>query len=356
MARTSGPRISIGLPVFNGEPFLPEALDSILNQTFSDFELIIADNASTDKTEEICRAYATRDNRVRYFRNETNLGAAKNFNRVFALSSGEYFKWAAADDILEPEFLARCVDVLDDDPHVVLAYPIVRFMSEPEEGPERTDVTYSLPRLQSPSVRERMHEMFFNAPPSMYVHGLIFGLLRSAVLRDTPLIRNCLGSDVCLLIDLGLRGKLVQVPACLLHIRIHRDSYTYNLRQEKRATGQEGAKQIRWFDPTTKGKVVLPAWRLFWEHFLSIARCSETRTDKLFIAALLCRAMNWERKQLGEELRLAVTETLKRSPFGLVAKPLGFGIESAFTFMMVLMEGIFQILRRLSKFSPRRPT
>ena len=84
------PRISIGMPVFNGEKFIAETLDSLLTQTYSDFELIISDNASTDNTEQICRKYASKDPRINYFRNKSNFGAAKNYNRVFKLSSGEY--------------------------------------------------------------------------------------------------------------------------------------------------------------------------------------------------------------------------------------------------------------------------
>ena len=99
------PRVSIGLPVYNGELFLENALDSILSQTYSDFELIISDNASDDKTEEICRSYAARDKRVRYSRNAHNLGAAPNYNRVYHLARGRYFKWASHDDVLAPEFL-----------------------------------------------------------------------------------------------------------------------------------------------------------------------------------------------------------------------------------------------------------
>src|SRR5262249_36899823 len=117
------PRVSIGMPVYHGEPFLKEALDSILAQTYSDFELIISDNASTDRTQEICTAYAAKDKRIQYSRNDKNLGAAKNYNRVFELSSGEYFKWAAHDDICAPDFLVRCITVLDQDPSVVLCYP-----------------------------------------------------------------------------------------------------------------------------------------------------------------------------------------------------------------------------------------
>ena len=91
------PLVSIGMPVFNGEDYVEAALDSILTQTFTNFELIISDNASTDRTEEICNDFADSDDRIRYYRQEKNLGAAANFNRVFELSSGKYFKWAAHD-------------------------------------------------------------------------------------------------------------------------------------------------------------------------------------------------------------------------------------------------------------------
>ena len=115
------PKVSIGLPVFNGEKFLPKTLDSLLNQTYKDFELVISDNASTDNTEAICREYAAKDERIRYYRNTENIGMPENFERAFRLSTGEYFKWAMADDLCMPEFLTRCVDVLNNDPNVVIA-------------------------------------------------------------------------------------------------------------------------------------------------------------------------------------------------------------------------------------------
>ena len=96
------PTVSIGMPVYNGVPFLNEALDSILAQTYRDFELVISDNASTDETESICRAYAASDPRIRYYRQQENLGAMPNFNRVCELSRGQYFKWAACDDVCSP--------------------------------------------------------------------------------------------------------------------------------------------------------------------------------------------------------------------------------------------------------------
>src|SRR2546427_6914452 len=123
MTAHATPRVSMAVPVYNGERYLGEALDSLLAQTYHDFELIICDNASTDGTGEIARSYASMDERVRYVRNERNLGLAGNVKRAFQLSSGEYFRWHAADDVCAPQFLARCVAVLDRHPAVVLAYP-----------------------------------------------------------------------------------------------------------------------------------------------------------------------------------------------------------------------------------------
>jgi len=116
------PKVSIGLPVYNGERYLREAIDSILAQTMDDFELIICDNASTDGTEVVCREYVDRDDRIRYYRNDDNLGASRNFNRTVELALASYFKWAAHDDALAANYLARCVEILDHEPTVVLSH------------------------------------------------------------------------------------------------------------------------------------------------------------------------------------------------------------------------------------------
>jgi glycosyltransferase involved in cell wall biosynthesis len=126
----SHPRVSMGMPVYNGEKYIEEAIESILAQTYIDFELIISDNASTDRTQEICQGYADHDERIRYYRNPTNLGAAPNYNRTFQLSSGEYFKWAEDDDLIATDFLVKCVEVLDQDPNIVLCFPIARVIDE----------------------------------------------------------------------------------------------------------------------------------------------------------------------------------------------------------------------------------
>src|SRR5437879_5289624 len=122
-ADASPPRVTIGMPVYNGEARLATALDSLLAQDYRDFELIISDNASTDATGSICHDYARADGRIRYYRHPQNMGAAHNFQRVLQLARGQYFMWAAYDDLWDPDFLTRCLAVLETDPSAVLAYP-----------------------------------------------------------------------------------------------------------------------------------------------------------------------------------------------------------------------------------------
>ena len=119
MTQATSTKLTIGLPVYNGDNFLEECLESILAQTFRDFKLIISDNASTDRTESICRRFAENDPRVKYYRNEKNIGAAPNFNRVFELSNTEYFKWIAHDDVHKPDFVEQCVHILETDQNPV---------------------------------------------------------------------------------------------------------------------------------------------------------------------------------------------------------------------------------------------
>lgn len=223
--------VSIGLVVFNGEPFVAEAVESILDQTFADFELIISDNASTDRTGEICLAYAARDRRVRYVRNERNIGASANCNRVFALSRGRYFKWAAHDDVCAPTYLARCVEVLDADPSVVLCHTQTRYLNadgtaarfDPSSGSyvDSDGVQWWLDppgRLDSPRVSERFHDLLVHMTTSFE----IFGVIRREALERTGLFRRYFAADRALLAELILQGRFAQVPEALFFRRCHR--------------------------------------------------------------------------------------------------------------------------------------
>src|SRR6516164_10769129 len=119
---TRAPKLSVGLPVYNGENYLAEAIEALLGQSYEDFELIISDNASTDGTADICRRYEKQDSRIRYIRQPLNIGLAPNHNFVFRQARGELFKWASHDDLYARDLLKRCVDALDEFPHVVLAH------------------------------------------------------------------------------------------------------------------------------------------------------------------------------------------------------------------------------------------
>src|SRR5579884_1126518 len=173
------PTVSIGMPVYNGENYIAAALDSILAQSFSDFEVVISDNASTDHTEEICRNYQARDPRIRYYRNPKNLGAARNHNQVFTLSCGKYFKWASHDDILSPDFLARCVAVLEQDPSVVLCHSRIMVIDDFNKRTVPLQDAVGLGMSHSPAQR-------FG---SVILHDRscadIYGLIRSDILRKT---------------------------------------------------------------------------------------------------------------------------------------------------------------------------
>ena len=177
------PQVSIGLPVYNGENYLAEAIESILAQTYQNFELVITDNASVDKTREICESYAIVDARVNYFRNEHNLGAAPNFNKSFELSTGKYFKWAAHDDILAPDFLEKCVAVLENNPDVVLCYPSTTVIDS--QGKITQDYDFS-GRTNSPILQQRFAALLLSSDLCYE----IFGLIRTDVLAKTSLMGN----------------------------------------------------------------------------------------------------------------------------------------------------------------------
>lgn len=298
------PRVSVGMPVFNGENYIREALDSILAQTYTDFELIISDNGSTDRTEEICRAYAARDERVRYSRSTTNLGAAENFNRVFELSTGEYFKWAAHDDLCAPEYLARCVEILDCEPKVVLCYPKTRII---DERGEFVEDYYDGFHLDSPKPHERFRCF-------LGVHGLcnpVFGLIRASTLRRTALIGNYAASDRVLLGELVLHGQFYEVPEYLFFRRGHpQRSLSANITDSDIAA---------WFDPATRGKILLPRWRRLFEYLRVAKRAPLSRYERMccyvqiggFIMSP--RRLSWMMEDVLKAARLALLLFWKRA-------------------------------------------
>ncbi len=240
----SSARVTIGLPVYNAERYLVLALDSILAQTFTNFELIVSDNASTDRTAEICQAYADKDKRIRYYRNPVNLGAAPNFRRVFELSSTEYFKWAPYDDLIKPDFLARCIEVLDQHPQVAVCYTRAEII----DGDGNYDVDYDPgPDTSSRNRTERFRNLMLH--PEYAIQQM--GVIRSAVLRQTVSHGSYPSSDEVLLAQLALLGEYYEIPDRLYLYRRHREQSTKQSQQRARMV---------FFDTALTRKILLPKW------------------------------------------------------------------------------------------------
>lgn len=205
---SAAPVLSVGLPVYNGEKWIAEAIDSILVQNVEDMELIISDNASTDRTESICRAVAARDSRVRYYRNNTNIGLYRNFDRVFELATGKYFKWAADSDICLEGFFEKCVAVLDARDDVVLAYPRTLLLLWGPDGEEVVSEYINNLNIED----DRPSDRFRKYLDRERINNVMHGVIRASALRKTSLIRPLPGSDISMIAELSLLGKFIEIP------------------------------------------------------------------------------------------------------------------------------------------------
>lgn len=303
-------RVSIGLPVWNGEKYLAKALDSILGQSFEDFELLIADNASTDATADIIADYCRRDPRVIAHRHSSNLGAAANFNHVFHHTSAEYFRWAAYDDMLGPSYLAACVAALDaDDGSAVLAYSQTMMIAE-DGTPRRIYDTVTRKGGATPS--ERLAELI---GPGDHTQSLlhmcfpVFGLIRRKALDGTSLIANMPRSDHLLLVELALKGRFLEVEEPLFLRREHNDGSVISA--EKAATGTDVERLLAaWFDPRNGGTFPATATRLGIGYLRGALRTSMPPREWLACQriALYWLARHW--RIIGGECKIVLREWL----------------------------------------------
>jgi glycosyltransferase involved in cell wall biosynthesis len=323
MITPDSPRVSIGLPVYNGEDFLRFAIEAMLAQTFADFELIIVDNASTDSSPAICQAYAAQDQRIRYYRNESNIGGAANVNRTIELSRGEFFKFAAHDDLCSPDFIERCVAVLDRDRSVVLAgskAALIDQVGQPYQLDEhdldplfvtqmQADITV---HTDAPTPEERLSELLNH---SHYWYP-ISAVMRMSALRQTPLLSQYAGGDKILLVRLVLMGKFYEIPEPLLLLRRHckqslnigaKSNYLYNI----------------WFSTANKGKLILPTWLRFCDYVAAIRQAPLNRRQRLQCYQVILKLLPYEWKLLLKELiigSLLILDYLYRSCYRLVRR------------------------------------
>jgi glycosyltransferase involved in cell wall biosynthesis len=247
----AAPRLSVGLPVYNGEKYLPESLDSLLNQTYEDFELIISDNASTDRTSDICRDYALQDSRIRYVRQPRNIGCAPNHNFVIAQARGELFKHASHDDLYARELLERCIEAIDEYPQVVLTHSWSAVIDVSGSITELVDYPVATDAARAP---ERFRSMLFDGWGDD--EG---GVMRTDVLRRTALHGSYHFADRTFTAELGLHGPFYMVPDWLYFRRHHPDQGGAIQSVRARCTN---------FDPRRADRLRHPIVRLYAEYIL----------------------------------------------------------------------------------------
>ncbi|MEM6319831.1 MAG: glycosyltransferase [Bacteroidota bacterium] len=277
------PLVSIGLPVYNGENYLSEAIASIVNQSFTDFELLISDNASTDKTAEICQYWAKKDARIQYIRNSKNLGAIPNFNHLVAKARGKYFKWAAHDDKLTVDYLAKCVAILEKDASIVLCCTQVQIIDEFNQ--QIIPYTHYFKDISASSTGKRFRALIY--------HDLdcyeIFGLIRRGVLLKTQLFGSYVASDRILRAEIGLYGQFHEIPERLFLSRDH----AHRSIRAMPAHHQRAA----WFNPKNANRKILPHWRILREYIRCIQVTPLSLTEKIqcnrYILGWLFQHKNW---------------------------------------------------------------
>jgi glycosyltransferase involved in cell wall biosynthesis len=296
VSSSAAPRVSVGLPVYNGERYLAGALDCILAQDFGDFELIVSDNASTDGTAEIVREHAARDARIRYHRNERNLGAAPNYNRLVELARGTFFRWQTYDDRVAPTHLSRCLEAFDQGPDdLVLVYPRTTLIDADgvEIGPyeDRSEV-----------LDPRPHRRVRHLLRALHLCNAVVGLVRLDALRRTRRIDSYRGSDVTLLAELAMLGKIAEIPERLFLRR--------RALELPSPSNLDGEGQAQWFDARRHGSPFLVS-TLVGKHLVACLTTPRRMGDRALCAWTV--AAEWLPKywrEMGGEFKIALKQSL----------------------------------------------
>lgn len=296
------PLVSVGIPVFNGENFLEEAIQSILAQTLKDFELILFDNASTDRTEEIGRKYAALDSRVSYHRNPENLGAAANYDLCFNHARGKYFKWAAHDDMIAPDFLERLVRGLEAHPDCIHGMAGIRAIDQ--QGEYRREYQQTHLKGNQPEAWKRFYSAFCKK------HNCVdfFGVFRRDALVGSQLHGNYVSSDRVFLSEMALRGKTYRIADLLF---IHRE-------HDDRSVKMAAVDRIAWWDPSRQGKrsAKLILSTMLWNALKAVRRSAPSLKDEFICYGVIVKQIvskNYRSRLLKEWLAPFVVKSNKSS-------------------------------------------
>jgi glycosyltransferase involved in cell wall biosynthesis len=302
----SKPKVTIAVPVFNGDNYLAETLDSVLSQTFQNFEVVIADNGSTDGTEKICRDYAARDPRIQIHRSEVNLGVTRNFIRVVGFSSAEYFMYLAHDDKLAPSFLEQCVAVLDTHPDVVLCYP------KAIEIDTQGNALYKKEQFLDADC-PRPHKRFRQMIRMDHNCESQFGLIRADVLKKTVIFAPIPDGDRIMLAELSLYGKYYRVSDYLFLHREHADR-TLNVYPTR------FDRLPMYLVPQQAGKLILPHFAEFFEYLRCIRRVPLKFAERLACYGEMLRWLKDNYRRLEGDVLYVLKRFVKRA-LGIQAHP-----------------------------------
>jgi glycosyltransferase involved in cell wall biosynthesis len=300
--RSGRARVSIGVPVFNGARYLGACLDSLLDQTYPELEVLISDNASTDETPDICRAYCQRDERVRYHRQPRNRGVAANYRFLVEHAGGEFFKWAAYDDLCAPQFVERCVAALEHSPTDVLAFPDTTFIDGAGEPLPRTDGDVRWRNHPSPT--GRLNDLLTDNTRSFAKWQ--FGVIRRDALLQTGLIRNYDASDLVLMAELALLGGFTRVGEPLFHLRIHGAT--------SGVANASPAELADWYDPDRGDHYPLDRASVLLGYLKAVTSSRLSAHEKAFGTYLVARWLfsNQQWRVVGGELKRRAMGSARR--------------------------------------------
>lgn len=290
--------------MYNGAQYVAEAVASVLAQTESGFELVISDNASTDDTEEICRDFAARDERVVYVRNKANVGGAPNYNRCLALSSAtEFFKWIAHDDTIDSRFLELCSAALDAEPEASLAFPAL--VEIDAEGRTLRTEPADL-GLVDPDAGRRARGFVEEVRRSRDILWAVFGLARRSSLLRGGLHGSYVASDQVFLFGLVLAGKLLCIPGTSYTRRVHGGaSMQVNISPKARAA---------WYDTGSRPRLGLPHWTMLAHHAAAVHRSGLPPGERSRAYGAVARRARHEWRNLGGDVKTVARERVSRRP------------------------------------------
>jgi glycosyltransferase involved in cell wall biosynthesis len=223
------PVVCLGMPLYNQTEFLPAALNSILAQTYTHFQLVVVDDSTSSEPGEIIKQYSSLDNRIRYVKNPTRKGLVDNWKRCFELSeNADYFAWVSDHDLWHPEFLGSLVEVMQSHPSVVLSYPLTVHIAPDDKKRNKKLVPPPLSTLGM-SESDRVVTI---CRDTRYFGKMVYGLFRASALRSAGVFRRVLFPDVVLLFELCLTGDFVQIDK---ELRSQRDVAKFSIARQRRS-------------------------------------------------------------------------------------------------------------------------